>query len=80
MKKIHLGTSRTFGHDLRSILASVRWSVGLIKTGMLGPVSSKQKKYLQIADDGIAKAVELIGRLNKVSVNKEKNAAKSKTK
>ena len=53
-------------HDMRSSLTSVKEGVALVRDGTLGKINKKQKKYLQIAEDGISKVVTLIDSIPKL--------------
>ena len=59
-------------HDMRSSLTSVKEGISLVRDGTLGKINSKQKKYLKIAEDGIAKVVNLIDRLHSLKEKKER--------
>lgn len=52
-------------HDIRSSLTSVKEGISLVSDGTLGKINRRQKKYLKIAEEGVARVVRLIDRLKK---------------
>lgn len=56
-----------FSHDVRSSLTFIKESISLINNGSLDKINAKQKRYLKIADKGIAKIVKLVDNFSKES-------------
>ena len=53
----------TLSHEIRTPLSSIRESVNMITEELLGPVTEKQKKFLNIAGDEIARITGLLNHL-----------------
>ena len=50
-------------HEVRTPLASIKESVGLILDGIMGPVAAGQEKFLRIAEQNLVRMVVLIDEL-----------------
>ncbi len=50
-------------HEVRTPLASIKESVGLILDGVMGPVAAGQEKFLKIAEQNLVRMVALIDEL-----------------
>jgi signal transduction histidine kinase len=53
----------TLSHEIRSPLSSIRESVNMLTEEVLGPVSEKQKKFLTISSNEIARITGLLNHL-----------------
>ncbi len=53
----------TLSHEIRSPLSSIRESVNMLTEEVLGPVNEKQKKFLTIAGNEIARITSLLNHL-----------------
>ena len=53
----------TLSHEIRSPLSSIRESVNMLTEEVLGPVNDKQKKFLTIAANEIARITSLLNHL-----------------
>ena len=53
----------TLSHEIRSPLSSIRESVNMLTEEVLGPVNEKQKKFLTIAANEIARITSLLNHL-----------------
>ncbi len=58
----------TLSHEIRSPLSSIRESVNMLTEEVLGPVNNKQKKFLTIAADEIARITSLLNHLLDASI------------
>ena len=54
-------------HEIRTPLTSIRESVNLIEEGVMGPVSERQSRFLQIASGEIERITDLLNHLLQVS-------------
>lgn len=58
----------TLSHEIRSPLSSIRESVNMLTEEVLGPVNDKQKKFLTIAANEIARITSLLNHLLDASI------------
>ncbi|MGD9824213.1 ATP-binding protein [Desulfobacter sp.] len=58
----------TLSHEIRSPLSSIRESVNMLTEEILGPVNDKQKKFLTISANEIARITSLLNHLLDASV------------
>lgn len=58
----------TLSHEIRSPLSSIRESVNMLTEEVLGPVNNKQKKFLTIAANEIARITGLLNHLLDASI------------
>ncbi len=58
----------TLSHEIRSPLSSIRESVNMLAEEVFGPVNGKQKKFLTIAGNEIARITSLLNHLLDASV------------
>ncbi|MCG8553231.1 MAG: HAMP domain-containing histidine kinase [Desulfobacterales bacterium] len=58
----------TLSHEIRSPLSSIRESVNMMTEEVLGPVNEKQKKFLTIAVNEIARITSLLNHLLDTSI------------
>ncbi|WP_321416131.1 HAMP domain-containing sensor histidine kinase [uncultured Desulfobacter sp.] len=58
----------TLSHEIRSPLSSIRESVNMMTEEVLGPVNEKQKKFLTIAINEIARITSLLNHLLDASI------------
>lgn len=58
----------TLSHEIRSPLSSIRESVNMLTEEVLGPVNDKQKKFLTIAANEIARITSLLNHLLDTSI------------
>lgn len=58
----------TLSHEIRSPLSSIRESVNMLTEEVLGPVNDKQKKFLTISANEIARITSLLNHLLDASV------------
>nr|WP_319575096.1 HAMP domain-containing sensor histidine kinase [uncultured Desulfobacter sp.] len=58
----------TLSHEIRSPLSSIRESVNMLTEEVLGPVNNRQKKFLTIAADEIARITSLLNHLLDASI------------
>jgi signal transduction histidine kinase len=54
-------------HEIRTPLTSIRESVNLIVEEVMGPVNERQRRFLSIASDEIARISELLNHLMQIS-------------
>jgi signal transduction histidine kinase len=54
-------------HEIRTPLTSIRESVNLIGEGIMGPVTERQRRFLDIAGQEIARVSDLLKRILQVS-------------
>lgn len=58
----------TLSHEIRSPLSSIRESVNMLTEEVLGPVNDKQKKFLTISANEIARITSLLNHLLDASI------------
>ncbi len=68
----------TLSHEIRSPLSSIRESVNMLTEEFFGPVNDKQKKFLTIAADEIARITSLLNHLLDASVLVSVSGAKKR--